>query len=162
MDPHRTLKVSFQNFKVIYTHFQNTAARGDGGSGAMQGQALKTIKEMSDFKQVLFMHFMLDTLDVISHLSLVIQKDAVTKIAEVKNSIERTCLSIQAMVVRPGAKFSQFLEAVTHGNQKMNTLHYCKQFLFRISWDNYVYFSKQGKHIFGRQQLYIVANYLKS
>ena len=72
--------------------------------------------EMSDFKQVLFMHFMLDTLDVVSRLSLVMQKDAVT-LAEVKDSIERTSLSIQAMVARPGAKLSQFLEVVANGNQ---------------------------------------------
>ena len=71
---------------------------------------------MSDFKQVLFMHFMLDTLDVVSRLSLVMQKDAVT-LAEVKDSIERTSLSIQAMVVRPGAKLSHFLEVVANGNQ---------------------------------------------
>ena len=43
------------------------------------------------------MHFMLDTLDVVSRLSLVMQKDAFT-LAEVKDSIERTSLSIQAMV----------------------------------------------------------------
>ena len=52
------------------------------------------------------MHFMVDTLDVVSRLSLVMQKDAVT-LAEVKDSIERTSLSIQAMVARPGAKLSQ-------------------------------------------------------
>ena len=46
---------------------------------------------------MLFMHFMLDTLDVVSRLSLVMQKDAFT-LAEVKDSIERTSLSIQAMV----------------------------------------------------------------
>ena len=62
------------------------------------------------------MHFMLDTLDVVSRLSLVMQKDAVT-LAEVKDSIERTSLSIQAMVTRPGAKLSQFLEVVANGNQ---------------------------------------------
>ena len=82
----------------------------------MQGRARKTTKQMSDFKQVLFMHFMLDTLDVVSRLSLVMQKDAVT-LAEVKDSIERTSLSIQAMVARPGAKLSQFLEVVANGNQ---------------------------------------------
>ena len=62
------------------------------------------------------MHFMLDTLDVVSRLSLVMQKDAVT-LAEVKDSIERTSLSIQAMVARPGAKLSHFLEVVANGNQ---------------------------------------------
>lgn len=113
---HRALKVFLQNFTVIYTHFENTAARGDGASAAMQGGAPKTTKQMSDFKQVLFMHFMLDTLDVVSRLSLVMQKDAVT-LAEVKDSIERTFLSIQAMVTRPGAKLSQFLEVVANGNQ---------------------------------------------
>lgn len=113
---HRALKVFLQNFTVIYTHFENTAARGDGASAAMQGRARKTTKQMSDFKQVLFMHFMLDTLDVVSRLSLVMQKDAVT-LAEVKDSIERTSLSIQAMVARPGAKLSQFLEVVANGNQ---------------------------------------------
>ena len=113
---HRALKVFLQNFTVIYTHFENTAARGDGASAAMQGRARKTTKQMSDFKQVLFMHFMLDTLDVVSHLSLVMQKDAVT-LAEEKDSIERTSLSIQAMVARPGAKLSQFLEVVANGNQ---------------------------------------------
>lgn len=82
----------------------------------MQGRARKITTQMSDFKQVLFMHFMLDALDVVSHLSLVMQKDAVT-LAEVKDSIERTRLSMQALVVRPGAKLSQFLEAVgDHGN----------------------------------------------
>lgn len=113
---HRALKVFLQNFTVIYTHFENTAARGDGASAVMQGRARKTTKQMSDFKQVLFMHFMLDTLDVVSRLSLVMQKDAVT-LAEVKDSIERTSLSIQAMVARPGAKLSQFLEVVANGNQ---------------------------------------------
>ena len=113
---HRALKVFLENFTVIYTHFENTAARGDGASAAMQGRARKTTKQMSDFKQVLFMHFMLDTLDVVSRLSLVMQKDAVT-LAEVKDSIERTSLSIQAMVARPGAKLSQFLEVVANGNQ---------------------------------------------
>ena len=44
------------------------------------------------------------------------QKDAVT-LAEVKDSTECTSLSIQVMVVRPGAKLSQFLEAMAHGNQ---------------------------------------------
>ena len=34
---HRALKVFLQNFTVIYTHFENTAARGDGASAAMQG-----------------------------------------------------------------------------------------------------------------------------
>lgn len=58
---------------------------------------------------------MLDTL-VVSHLSLVMQKDAVT-LAELKDSIKRSCLSIQAIMARPGAKLSQFLEAVAHGNQ---------------------------------------------
>ncbi|XP_068749056.1 zinc finger protein 862-like [Montipora capricornis] len=113
---HRALKVFLQNFTVIYTHFENTAARGDGASAAMQGRARKTTKQMSDFKQVLFMHFMLDTLDVVSRLSLVMQKDAVT-LAEVKDSIECTSLSIQAMVARPGAKLSQFLEVLANGNQ---------------------------------------------
>ncbi|XP_067029584.1 zinc finger protein 862-like [Acropora muricata] len=108
---HQALKVFLQNFTVIYTHFENTAA-----SAAMQGRAPKTTKQMSDFKQVLFMHFMLDTLDVVSRLSLVMQKDAVT-LAEVKDSIERTSLSIQAMVARPGAKLSHFLEVVANGNQ---------------------------------------------
>lgn len=112
---HQAVKLFLQNVAVIYTHFQNTAARGDGASAAMQGRARKTTKQMSDFKQVLFIHFMLDTL-VVRHLSLVMQRDAVT-LAEVKDSTECTCLSIQAMVVRPGAKHSQFLEAVAHGNQ---------------------------------------------
>ena len=66
---------------------------------------------MSDFKHVLFMYLMLDTLDVVGHLSLVMQKDAVT-LAEVKDSIDGTSLSIHVMVVRPGAKLSQFLEAM--------------------------------------------------
>lgn len=34
-----------------------------------------------------------------------------------KDSIERTSLSIPAMVARPGAKLSQFLEVVANGNQ---------------------------------------------
>ena len=113
---HRGLKVFLHNFAIIYTHFQNTAAQGNGASAVMQGRARKITTQMSDFKQVLFMHFMLDALDVVSHLSLVMQKDAVT-LAEVKDSIERTRLSMQALVVRPGAKLSQFLEAVgDHGN----------------------------------------------
>ena len=113
---HRGLKVFLHNFGIIYTHFQNTAAQGNGASAVMQGRARKITTQMSDFKQVLFMHFMLDALDVVSHLSLVMQKDAVT-LAEVKDSIERTRLSMQALVVRPGAKLSQFLEAVgDHGN----------------------------------------------
>lgn len=113
---HRGLKVFLHNFAIIYTHFQSTAAQGNGASAVMQGRARKITTQMSDFKQVLFMHFMLDALDVVSHLSLVMQKDAVT-LAEVKDSIERTRLSMQALVVRPGAKLSQFLEAVgDHGN----------------------------------------------
>ena len=113
---HRGLKVFLHNFAIIYTHFQNAAAQGNGASAVMQGRARKITTQMSDFKQVLFMHFMLDALDVVSHLSLVMQKDTVT-LAEVKDSIECTRLSMQALVVRPGAKLSQFLEAVgDHGN----------------------------------------------
>ena len=61
------------------------------------------------------MHFILDALDTVSYLSMVMQKDAVT-LVEKKDSLECTCLSLQAMVVRPGKKLSGFLETVGDGN----------------------------------------------
>ena len=71
----------------------------------MLGPAQKNTKQMSYVKQMLLIHLILDTFDVVSHLSLAMQKDAVA-LAEVKDFIECTHLSIQAKVVRPGAKLS--------------------------------------------------------
>lgn len=62
------------------------------------------------------MYFMFDVFDVVSYLSLVMQKDVVI-LAEVKDFIERIRLFMQVLVVRFGVKFLQFLEVVgDYGN----------------------------------------------
>ena len=60
------------------------------------------------------MHLMLDTLDVVGHLSLVMQKNAVT-LAEVKDSIDGTSLSIHVMVVETWCK--ALTVSGSYGNQ---------------------------------------------
>lgn len=62
------------------------------------------------------MYFMFDVFDVVSYLSLVMQKDVVI-LVEVKDFIECICLFMQVLVVRFGVKFLQFLEVVgDYGN----------------------------------------------
>jgi len=110
--PHnfRALKVVCNKYKVIHAHMHQTAVSGNS-SATMQGRARNVISKLESYKHVAFMFFMLDILDELQKLSLTFQKDEVA-VSDVKNALERTRLSLTALLARPGANLRKFEQSV--------------------------------------------------
>lgn len=113
--PHnfRALKVVCNKYKVIHAHMHQTAVAGTS-SATMKGRAQNVISKLESYKHLSFMFFMLDILDELQKLSLTFQKDEVA-VSDVKNALERTRLSLTALLVRPGANLRKFEQSV-NGN----------------------------------------------
>ena len=111
--PHnsRALQVVCKKYKVIHAHMHQTAVAGNS-SATMQGRAQNVIAKLESYKHVAFMFFMLDILDELQKLSLIFQKDEVV-VSDVQNALERTRLSLTALLARPGANVRKFVRAVS-------------------------------------------------
>ena len=87
-----------------------TAVAGNS-SATMQRRARTVISKLASYKHVALMFFMLDILDELQKLSLTFQKDEVA-VSDVKNALERTRLSLTALLARPGANLRKFEQSV--------------------------------------------------
>lgn len=110
--PHHcsALKVVCNKYKVIHAHMHQTAVARNS-SATMQGRAQNVIAKLESYKHVAFMFFMLDILDELQKLSLTFQ----VAVSDVKNALERTSLSLTALLARPGANVRKF-EQSFNGN----------------------------------------------
>ena len=113
--PHnsRALQVVCKKYEVIHAHMHQTAVAGNS-SATMQGRAQNVIAKLESYKHVAFMFFMLDILDELQKLSLIFQKDEVA-VSDVQNALERTRLSLTALLARPGANVRKFEQSL-NGN----------------------------------------------
>ena len=113
--PHNfcALKVVCNKYRVIHAHMHQPAAAGNG-SATMQGRARNVVSKLESYKHLAFMFFMLDILDELQKVSLLFQKDEVA-VGDVKYSLERTTLALNALLARPGANVKKFEQSV-NGN----------------------------------------------
>ena len=89
-------------------------AAGGNSSATLQGRARNVVAKLESYKNLAFMFFMLDILDELQKVSLLFQKDEVA-VSDVKNSLERTTLALNALLARPGANVRKF-EQSFNGN----------------------------------------------
>lgn len=114
--PHisRALTVMMKSFSVIYAHLKNTISENTS-SVEMRGKARKTLNMLSNFRNLLFIHLMLDVLAVLKALSLLFQRDNIV-ISAAKDGLYSTELQLRAMIARPGKNLLDFLDGVGDGN----------------------------------------------
>lgn len=114
--PHisRALTVMMKSFSVIYAHLENTISENTS-SVEMRGRARKTLNVLSNFRNLLFIHLMLDVLAVLKALSLLFQRDNIV-ISAAKDGLYSTELQLRAMIARPGKNLLHFLDGVGDGN----------------------------------------------
>lgn len=114
--PHisRALTVMMKSFSVIYAHLENTISENTS-SVEMRGRARKTLNVLSNFRNLLFIHLMLDVLAVLKALSLLFQRDNIV-ISAAKDGLYSTELQLRAMIARSGKNLLDFLDGVGDGN----------------------------------------------
>ena len=114
--PHisRALTVTMKSFSVIYAHLENTISENTS-SVEMRGRARKTLNVLSNFRNLLFIHLMLDVLAVLKALSLLFQRDNIV-ISAAKDGLYSTELQLRAMIARSGKNLLDFLDGVGDGN----------------------------------------------
>lgn len=103
-----------KSFSVIYAHLKNTISENTS-SVEMRGRARKTLNVLSNFRNLLFIHLMLDVLAVLKALSLLFQRDNIV-ISAAKDGLYSTELQLRAMIARPGKNLLDFLDGVGDGN----------------------------------------------
>lgn len=106
--------VMMKSFSVIYAHLENTISENTS-SVEMRGRARKTLNVLSNFRNLLFIHLMLDVLAVLKALSLLFQRDNIV-ISAAKDGLYSTELQLRAMIARPGKNLLDFLDGVGDGN----------------------------------------------
>ena len=74
----RALTVMIKSFSVIYAHLENTISENTS-SIEMRGRARNTVNELRNFRNLLFIHLMLDVLAVFKALSLLFQRDNIAR-----------------------------------------------------------------------------------
>ena len=92
--------------KHIVLHLQHTQG-ARSSSTEMMGRAKIISHQLQNFKKIMFMHFLLDVLDVLdecSFLSLTFQKDSTT----LTTALERVELGLSAMLARPAKHLKEF------------------------------------------------------
>ena len=110
--PHmsRALTVMIKSFSVIYAHLENTVSENTS-SVEMRGRARNTVNVLRNFRNLLFIHLMLDVLAVFKAISLLFQRDNIV-ISAAKDGLYSTELQLRAMIARPGKNLQDFLDEV--------------------------------------------------
>ena len=114
--PHMSwaLTVMIKSFSVIYAHFENTISENTS-SVEMRGRARNTVNVLRNFRNLLFIHLMLDVLAVFKALSLLFQRDNIV-ISAAKDGLYSTEQQLRAMIARPGKNLQDFLDEVGDGH----------------------------------------------
>lgn len=101
--PHtlRAMSALIQNYPAILVHMENHASDKNDreASDAMKGRASHTVKTLKQYKSILFLHFLLDILKELKHLSLLFQTEGLT-LQMVSDGLQKTTLALVAMQVR--------------------------------------------------------------
>ena len=115
--PHirRALTVMMKSFSVIYAHLENTISENTS-SVKMRGRARKTLNVLNNFRNLLFIHLMLDVLAVLKALSLLFQRDNFVISAAKDGLLYSTELQLRAMIARPAKNLQDFLDGMGDGN----------------------------------------------
>ena len=114
--PHMSgaLTVMIKSFSVSYAHLENTISENTN-SVEMRGRARNTANVLRNFRNLLFIHLMLDVLAVFKALSLLFQRDNIV-ISAAKDGLYSTELQLRAMIARPGKNLQDFLDEVGDGH----------------------------------------------
>lgn len=88
------------NFKSTVAHFEHIV-QGRFGTPTGQGTAKYVLKLLKGYKNIAFMHHMLDMFQILSNLSLSFQRDDIT-LASALHAHELAMLSLAAIGARPG------------------------------------------------------------
>ena len=110
----RALTVMIKSFSVIYAHLENTTSENTS-SVKMRGRARNTVNVLRNFRNLLFIHLMLDVLAVLKALSLLFQRDNIV-ISAAKDGLYSTGLQLRAMIARPRKNLQDFLDEVGDGH----------------------------------------------
>ena len=110
----RALTVMIKSFSVIYAHLENTISENTS-SIEMRGRARNTVNVLRNFRNLLFIHLMLDVLAVFKALSLLFQRDNIV-ISAAKDGVYSRELQLRAMIARPGKNLQDFLNEVGDGH----------------------------------------------
>lgn len=124
--PHisRALTVMIKSFSVISAHLENTISENTS-SVEMRGRARKSVNVLSNFRNLLFIHLMLDVLAVFKAPRLLFQRDNIV-ISAAKDGLYSTELQLGAMIARPGKHVQDFLDELGDGHiYKGVTLREC-------------------------------------
>ena len=111
----RALTVMIKSFSVIYAHLENTISENTRSSVEMRGRARNTVNVLRNFRNLLFIHLMLDVLAVFKALSLLFQRDNIV-ISAAKDGLYSTELQLRAIIARPGKNLQDFLDEVGDGH----------------------------------------------
>ena len=90
-----------RNYPAILVHMESHASdmHDREASDAMKGRASHTMKALKQYKSIIFLHFLLDILKELKHLSLLFQTEGLT-LQMVSDGLQKTTLALVAMQVR--------------------------------------------------------------
>lgn len=111
--PHlsRALKVLLTKiWKTIYVHFGHTAESRDA-SATMVGRSRKIQQQLQNYKNLLYMHFLLDILEECALLSQCFQKDECS-LSYAMDALARFVLAIEGLKHQDGTRLQNFLDTV--------------------------------------------------
>ncbi|XP_070559090.1 zinc finger protein 862-like isoform X2 [Ptychodera flava] len=107
-----------RSYQVFITHFEHISQGGPGSASAeVKGRATFIAKKLKDFRVLRFLFFLQDVLDIISRLSLQLQRSDSTCI-DFLDSFESAALSLTELSSTPGQRYAGFIEEVRAGNGK--------------------------------------------
>ncbi|XP_078810615.1 zinc finger protein 862-like [Oryzias latipes] len=111
---HRATKILCTSYKVFVAHFEDmvSSERRPQPSATVMGRAMNILRYLKDAKNLQFMHFWCDALEVLKILSEQFQRDNLTP-GEAVQYQEACCAGLIELSLQPGVEQSKVIGSIT-------------------------------------------------